>query len=369
MTVFIYSLKRLMKEKSSFIFMLVVPIAFILLTMLLSTNNTSSYRVGLVDYDNTPLTQAFKESLSQRATIVDMTEGELQNKLINSNIQYGIVIPKGFTEEIISLGDTKLNGYRIMESDAAVPTMFFIENFINSSKHIAKAAKGDNVKFYEGITAYLNGVNIIKSTTLSNKNGAKEITLAGIGFLLMSMLYFSISTASIVLEDKKNKTFFRTLSSPLTMRSYMLQNLLCYLLLQQLQIIVIFSIMGFVFNMNLGPSLINLFFIMFVFSIVCVAFGTALATISKDTRQASVLATFIVNPMVMIGGCFWPIEIMPQFLQKLSNLMPTKWALDGIEAILFGESVLSISKEIFILGLFSLVFFLLGTWRKKDIML
>lgn len=369
MTVFIYSLKRLMKDKSSFVFMLVVPIAFILMIMLLNTNSTSNYKVGLVDYDNTPLTKAFEDSLSERSTVVKVTEEELQDRLLKSNIQYGLVIPKGFTNALISMEDIKLEGYKIMESDAAIPTMFFIENFINSSKHISKAAKGETIKFYEGISVYLDGINTINSSTISNKNGTKEITLAGIGFLLMSMLFFSISTATIVLEDKKNKTFYRSLTSPLTMKSYMLQNLLCYLLLQQIQVVAIFSIMRFVFNMNLGPSIFNLFIIMLVFSFVCIAFGTAIATISKDTRQASILATFIINPMVMIGGCFWPIEIMPQFLQKLSKLTPTKWALDGIETILFGGGILSISKELLILGLFSIVFFLLGTWRKKDILL
>ncbi len=61
-------------------------------------------------------------------------------------------------------------------------------------------------------------------------------------------------------------------------------------------------------------------------------------------------------PMLMVGGCFWPKEIMPEFMQTLSNFMPTAWFLNGAEKILDGKGILAAAPEIaYLMGLSALL--------------
>jgi ABC-2 type transport system permease protein len=63
----------------------------------------------------------------------------------------------------------------------------------------------------------------------------------------------------------------------------------------------------------------------------------------------------------MIGGCFWPIEIMPEFLQKAANFVPQKWTIDAIVRLASGESIMDVWMNIVILGLFALILLSFGS--------
>ncbi|HBG38891.1 MAG TPA: ABC transporter permease, partial [Clostridiaceae bacterium] len=77
--------------------------------------------------------------------------------------------------------------------------------------------------------------------------------------------------------------------------------------------------------------------------------------------------SLVITPMCMLGGCFWPREIMPKFLIEISNFVPTTWVLKGAKKAFFSTGIWDIKYELLILLLFSAVFFLLGIIRKADI--
>jgi ABC-2 type transport system permease protein len=58
---------------------------------------------------------------------------------------------------------------------------------------------------------------------------------------------------------------------------------------------------------------------------------------------------------------------MPSFLQKIGDFVPTTWALKAAEKVLNGSSLIAVSKELLIMLLFAVVFFLMASWRKADI--
>jgi len=346
--------------------MIVVPVFFIIMIIMMSSGGGYILKVGIVDEDATMLTEMLQRNLDKRSQLIPMTEDELQEGLINMKVDYGIIIPKGFTEELIDLKDPQLSSYRIKEGNIALPTIIYIENFLDGAKYLAEGAQGNEELFYQGLEIYDNsGIKMLAKQAGEVETG--EVTLSSLGFLVMSMMFFSTFSANMVLEDRENKTFYRVLASPLSLKRYMLENQLSFLILSQVQIILVFSIMKFVFKMYLGPSFINLYLLLFIFSLVCVSFGTALTSLTKDTRQASSMASFLITPMVMLGGGFWPREIMPEILQTIGKFVPITWVLQGAEKILNGQNLKMATLDISILLLFSLIFFLLGTWRKADV--
>lgn len=366
MTIFIYNLKRILKRKLNIIFMLVVPVLFIVVSMI-SSSGGSPLSVGIVDKDNTKLTNMLINNLEGKCKIVRINEDEIKSNIISLSIEYALVIDEGFTAGIIRGEDAVVKSYSIKETDAALPVKMYIDNFINAAKNIASASAGSEDKFYSGMDYYQNGSFGAEYKTFGFKSFDKQTTLASLGFLIMCVLLLSSFSASMILEDKKSNTYYRVLVAPLKIKSYMLQNILSFIAVAAIQIALVLAVLLLAFKADLGPSIPNLFLVLFVFGIVSVSIGVAISSLSKDTRQSSTLTSFIVTPLCMLGGCFWPREIMPDILKRIGDFVPTTWALKAAGRVLGGNSILQISKELGILLLFALVFFLLASWRKADV--
>lgn len=367
MTIFFNNIKRLIRKKSNLIFLVLIPVASILLAMAMSTTGNSLPRVGVVDNDNTKYSQELIKSLEGKCSIMAVKEDEVQTKLLSSAVEYVFVIDKGFTDGILNGKDVKLNSYKLQESNGAASIKYALDSYVSVSKTIAGAANGDDGKFYTGLDVYKNGN--VKSVEKGYDDTKDKIdkTSTVIGFLVMSMMFLASLSAITILDDKKKKTFYRVAAAPVTTKGFMFQNVLSYYAIMAVQVLLIIAIMSGIFHFYLGPNPVNLFILLLVFSAVCVSLGVAVTSISRDTRQASTLMTLIVTPVCMLGGCWWPREIMPGWLLKVGDFVPTTWIMKSANNVLYGSSLSSVSSELIIMGLFALALFLLGSWRKADV--
>lgn len=93
-------------------------------------------------------------------------------------------------------------------------------------------------------------------------------------------------------------------------------------------------------------------------------FGMLVATFGKTpdaTRGLSIFATLIA---VMLGGAWIPMFLFPQWLQKVTLVMPTRWAMDGLEAMTWrGLSFSSAIAPIAVLVAFAALFGIIAVTR------
>jgi ABC-type multidrug transport system permease subunit len=67
------------------------------------------------------------------------------------------------------------------------------------------------------------------------------------------------------------------------------------------------------------------------------------------------------NLLGALGGCWWPIEVVPEFLQRLAWCLPTGWAMYGMHRLMnFGAGWSEIALPFALLGGSALVFFYLA---------
>lgn len=366
MIIYTNILSRVFKKSLNILFLIIVPIIMISAAMFMSTER-GFLRVGIADYDKTLLTLELKNSLKDKCQFYELEETDIQKQLINQKVDYAIAIDKGFTQDLIDGKDVQIKGYGIRETDTSFPVKMSIDSFINAAKSISKQVMGSNLKFYAGLEQYKNGSYTVEYKTIEEGSDRKGNTLTSLGFLIMNMLYLSTFASAMIIEDKEKRVFYRIFTGPMALKSYMLQSILSFLTLMLIQVAAIFAIMVFGFKADFGPSTLNVFLVMAVFAVVCVAFGLAINSIAKDTRQAGLITTLLVTPICMLGGCFWPRDFMPDILQKIANFVPATWALKAAERMLYGDTILSIYLELTALIMFSVVFFLLGSWRKADV--
>ena len=103
------------------------------------------------------------------------------------------------------------------------------------------------------------------------------------------------------------------------------------------------------------------------FALVLVASGAALSAIGillgavvLVLKRGHVLAGIVTFGMGLLAGAFFPISVLPGWLQALGKVVPTRFAFDGLRAAIFRGS--GWSDDFVVLVAFSAVALPLAAW-------
>lgn len=341
--------KRILKKKSNWLFIIVLPIV-LMSVLVMSANNSNVYHLGISDNDQTDFTKTFINHLSEKYEIVHLEKGEVRDAVINSKVDYALVIQENTTESLIKGELQEVEAYSIKESNISVPLRIFVDSYLSAARKIGVEAAGNKAKFYEGMDYYLDGKFEMTDTTVTSKTAKSENIMRSIGFLVLSMVLLLTFSTTNILKDKVSGLYTRIKSGPITNTSYKIQIYLSYVFIAVFQLSIVFFIMMYALGMDIGDIFIPLFIVMLLFALCCVALGTFVTSISNNQIQASVLLNLINIPMCMLGGALWPIDIMPESLRNISVLFPTTWAMEAAEKIVEGQALSSLGLELSILA-------------------
>ena len=120
------------------------------------------------------------------------------------------------------------------------------------------------------------------------------------------------------------------------------------------------AIMFVMFALNI-LNLKQMFFIFPLIILIGVTFscmGFVITSVSKSYDFFMYYFTLVITPMLLISGVFFPTEKMPIIIQKVSEFLPLKNAIDIVRFIVFDQSS-NLLKNFFILILISLVCYIL----------
>jgi ABC-2 type transport system permease protein len=98
-------------------------------------------------------------------------------------------------------------------------------------------------------------------------------------------------------------------------------------------LLFIFLVAALFFQVQIAGSLIGFLGIGISFALVTATFGLLIAAFGKTPEAARGMATFATLIMVMLGGAWVPAFLFPQWLQTLTLGVPTRWAVDGLDAM------------------------------------
>ncbi|AAK78224.1 MULTISPECIES: ABC transporter permease [Clostridium] len=367
MTIFFNNIKRIFRKKANIIVMFLFPILFISIISSISSGG-SGFTVGVVDNDNTKLTSMIKERIKANGTIKIVNKKDISDYIIDKKIDMAIVIPKGLTKNIIgnSKGENiEIYGIKGTSNDSSME--YYVNSFVNAAQNIAKAAKGDKTKFYNGVKNYQKG-NFVSETKYTNGEREKQKTsTTSIGFLIASIIYLSTMITTLILVDKKDGVYNRMFASGVNRFRYIVGSMFSFVAVNLIQIAGVFLVMKYVVKIDLGPSPIKLYLVLVVFGIACVSLGVLISNRCKDLKQANSMTVLISTPVAMLGGCYWPKEVMGSTLQRIGDFVPSTWAMNAVDKIINGGSLSSIYKEVGILCIFIVVFLVLAMVKKVDV--
>jgi len=155
------------------------------------------------------------------------------------------------------------------------------------------------------------------------------------GWAMMFLLFALTGSSTSLFDEKKSGVVQRILASPISRVHILWSKYLYNMSLGFIQLIVLFIGGALLYNIDIFSNFPNLVLIVVAAATACTAFGMLLAAVSRSTAQASGLGTFLILAMSSIGGAWFPVSLMPDFIQSISKLTLVYWSMDGFLQVLW----------------------------------
>ncbi|MBC7365113.1 MAG: ABC transporter permease, partial [Candidatus Aminicenantes bacterium] len=159
--------------------------------------------------------------------------------------------------------------------------------------------------------------------------------------ILWDILFRSQQGISVsFLEEVWARNFLNLFVSPLTISEYLLSMMLVSIfkvlvvfLTSALLAWVLYSFNLFILGISLLPFVLNLVILGWAIGI----FTTAL--ILRFGQQAEVLAWGVAFLFQPVSAVFYPVSVLPNFLQKVAMFIPASYVFEGMRAVIFGQGI------------------------------
>jgi ABC-2 type transport system permease protein len=360
------NLKVTFRKKKNIVVYIVVPILVTLASLAMYSGNSSdSIKVGIVNNDGGTIASDYISSLqkNERFKVSTINEEQVRNSISTRKLDCVIELPKNFQMSIKdgSLKEIKL--FSIKGEAATAWIKVYTNYYVKNLTDIAMASQGNTANFnkmYEGFKAQHTTLSIEKLQDVSTN---KNATVQSMGFLLMFIMVQAIGTSSIIVKERQMRTYNRICTAPVNSRMYVLANIVTNILIILIQVSIVVMVATKVIHMNTFIPDIYLIGILLCFGIASVGLGILIVALSKTSYQVSTATTLISTPTCMLGGCFWPMSIMPDMMQKAANFLPQKWTMDAITKLQGGSSIGEIGINIVIILAFAVAFFIMAAYK------
>jgi len=184
------------------------------------------------------------------------------------------------------------------------------------------------------------------------------------GYLVMFVFFTAAMSAEHIVRERQNHTLERLLTGS-ARRQSILGGIFTGTAAKGLIQILIFWVVGILaFNTDLGLSPAAVIILSILMVIMSSAFGIMLATLVKTQRSAGSIAVLTSLALAPLGGCWWPLFILPKGMQALAKITPHGWANTGFNKLmLFGGDFSSVLPEMLALVGFAVLFGIIAIWR------
>ncbi|UNK18036.1 ABC transporter permease [Paenibacillus sp. N3/727] len=363
-------IKRTLGRKKGWISFVIIPCVVVTAAVaLLGNEETTSVTIPYMNSDTGPAGKHLIEELSRTKEYIMKpisSEEELKQSIIRQKGKIGIMIPENFSEALLA-GDTPtVELYELSSSEASFMVNTTVNGAIGRMGDAATIIRNDADKNQDPKDALENILNqtekhqveaVSTDMGLYAKPGLNNVT----GFTLMFMMGLISSAVMLIVEDRRMRTMSRIFTAPVRSYQIALGNFLGSFALGALQVLFVLILTKYVLGYEYGIPFFMHFLILTAFMLVAMGIASTVAGTIRNPQNAGMLNSLIITPTCMLGGCFWPLSIMPDFLKKIANFIPQKWAIEAVETAASGGTLADIQLPLLILGLMAVILLGIGS--------
>lgn len=395
-------LKIALKEKGIWINLVIIPIILIFIIGLVNGgfgSATPKTYVDVFDNDQSPLSAQFLQSVRDlnpniilcpldndeadgcklKGATLDITTSQkrVEDRVVSAIIE----IPTSFEQTLLAGEPTQVI-YRSSENLAQPSAL--LQSIQTATTRISGASLAGRVSafalaqgnqadavsldmFYQTATTIWQNppASINYQLTTGEDDGASGFSQSVPGMGSMYVMFTVLAGATALILERKNWTFQRLVMMPVRRWQILGGKITARFLLGMIQYSIAFGF-GAILGVRFFDNFIGVLALMIAFCLCMTALAFFIATLVKTDMQAVSFTLLVTLTVAPLGGAWWPLEIVPDFMQVAAYFTPMGWVMHGYnELMLYGGGLVDIVLPVAVLLAASGVLFGLAILRFK----
>ena len=360
------SLKVTFRDKGNLIWLIIMPIVWTTLIGTMSTTGGGDEKipVGFLNSDRGIYGEVFEEILKKEESIkiiviAEDDKDKMRNLVKDTKLSVGLIIPDNFSEKL-KVGERVV--IEILKSERN--SSYFLEELIEKTAHrisidalaanftVDKISKSGLVlksemekeriweeafvkadAFFEPVPA-IGTEYVVLSVEKRNENIPLGVEASSPGFAVMFVMMGVCFAGVAMVQERHNKTLARLLTTPTEKFSIIFGKMLGFFLVGFIQFMILILFGQLVLKVNWGNLPLGVLLLVISYVLSVTGLGTLLSVVVRTSAQAGAFAVLISMVTSMLGGAWWPIEIVPKFMQNIARFTPQYWAINGFNKII-----------------------------------
>ena len=169
--------------------------------------------------------------------------------------------------------------------------------------------------------------------------GKREVPPTGFsqaipGTMVMFTLLVLLTSGALLLVVEREQGLLRRLAStPVRPASIVAGKWMARMALGLVQLAFGMLVGSLLFGMEWGASIAMVGLVLVAWAGFSASLGLLLANIARNRAQMLGIGILGTMGLAALGGCWWPIEITPQWMRTLALCLPTGWAMDALHKL------------------------------------
>ena len=168
--------------------------------------------------------------------------------------------------------------------------------------------------------------------------------------VMFTLLVLFTSGAVTLLIERRSGILRRLASSPMPRGAVVLGKWGARMTVGAIQIAFAMLTGRILFHVNWGPNVPVVVLTLLAYGALAASLAMLLANFSRTEGQVIGLGVILSNVLAGLGGCWWPIEITPQWAQNAAVFLPTGLTMNALHKLVnFGAPPAAVAPHLAVL--------------------
>ena len=322
-------LQHILRDRGSFILVLVTPTLVLLLMTYALAVDIEHVPIAVLDYDQSPMSRRFVQQITAGEdldlyTTVGSIE-EIEELLVRGKIKAALIIDPGFSAELLSMSGLSIqvviDGTEPETGGFAVDHIGWrADTFANQILSSQLQASGLSLDSLQPID--------LRIRAWYNPSLAPQVDLVP-GLLSIVLGFPAFSVALTLAREHEHRTMEQLLATPIKRIELLLGKIIPYILAGLLNVLIIPLFAMAWFDVPFHGSIFVFLFLSILFLFAELSMGMVIGVFMRSQSAALALSFLVVLfPGFFLTGIFFPIASLPELARMESLFLPgTQYAI------------------------------------------
>lgn len=372
------SLRRYLRDRTAMFFVVALPVLVIVIVGATATG-FDHFRIAVVDRESGPLGAELTAALDRSSALEVRhftSESEAATAARRGEVTVAVIIPAGFDAALRGGGDQTIAVLGDKTNSSQQAAWSAVASVVADRAALVQAARFAQAHAAGDFDADLQRAAAARATSPAITVNARTVDTArqvlpeGFSYSAPTMLVLfvfinSLAGGGAIIETRRLGLYERLSAAPVSTRSIVMGETLCYFAMAVLQSVLIVAVGAIVFGVSWGDPLAAVLLVG-TWALVGTGAGVLAGTLFRTSEQASAIGPSVGIAFGMLGGCMWPLEIVPSAMRTAGHFVPHAWAVDAWTTLLSRDGgVGDILSSLLVLLGFATVLLVTATQRLR----